>query len=347
MRSQREMQQSGYTTRAPVRGRGDAACTLVTRWRFRVRGTVCGLAYTIGSGVLRILLVFVVACDRHHPPPPPEPAPPPAAPAAACNLAPIATRIPAPERAVAIGDLHGDLSAARAALRAAGAIDGGDHWIGGKLVVIQTGDVLDRGNDESHILELLERLDGEAHAIGGALIELLGNHELMNAAGDFRYVTPAGQQDFDGDRAHELGPGGRWAKHLAQHNVIAIVGDTVLSHAGVLESWAQKLDATNLEARCWLDGDTQAPSSALTSDDSPVWTRAYGGDDVDCAALGRVLHELGAKRMVVGHTVQKSGITSACDGALWRIDVGMTQMFGGPIQVLELGNPPKVLEGSR
>jgi hypothetical protein len=207
--------------------------------------------------------------------------------------------------------------------------------------------VLDRGGGESAILQLLERLDGEARAHGGALIELLGNHELMNAAGDFRYVTPDGMHDFDGDRAHELGPGGRWAKRLATHNAIAIVGDNVLSHAGVTESWMTKLDQTNLEARCWLDGDIATPASALTGEDSPVWTRAYGGDDVDCAALGRVLKQLGAKRMIVAHTVQKAGINSQCDGALWRIDVGMTAMIGGPIQVLELGDPPKIINGSR
>jgi hypothetical protein len=255
--------------------------------------------------------------------------------------------MPMPRRAVAIGDLHGDLAAARAALRAAGAIDETDRWIGNDLVVIQTGDVLDRGGGESQILELLERVDGQARAHGGALIELLGNHELMNAAGDFRYVTPDGMHDFDGDRAHELGPGGRWAKRLATHNAIAIVGDTVLSHAGVIESWVSKLEQTNLEARCWLDGDVATPASALTADDSPVWTRAYGGDDVDCAALGRVLKQLGARRMIVAHTVQKAGINSQCDGALWRIDVGMTAMIGGPIQVLELGDPPKIINRSR
>jgi Calcineurin-like phosphoesterase len=297
-----------------------------------------------------VAVALLVACDRHPSPPPPEPEPtppPPVAKSTACNLPPVALRMAMPKRAVAIGDLHGDLSAARAALRAAGAIDADDHWIGNDLVIIQTGDVLDRGSDESHILELLERLDTEAHAHGGAVIQLLGNHELMNAAGDFRYVTPGGQRDFDGDRAGELGPGGRWAKHLANHNAIAIVGDTVLSHAGVTASWLAKLDQANLEARCWLDGESSTPASLLTSDDSPVWTRAYGNDTVDCAALGQVLQQLGAKRMVVAHTVQKAGINSQCDGALWRIDVGMTAMFGGPIQVLELGDAPKIISGTR
>jgi hypothetical protein len=53
--------------------------------------------------------------------------------------------------------------------------------------------------------------------------------------------------------------------------------------------------------------------------------------------------------MVVGHTVQPHGITSACDGTLWRIDVGLATYYGGPIQVLELvpGAPPRVVTGTR
>jgi hypothetical protein len=266
---------------------------------------------------------------------------------AGCQLPAIPLKVPGGARVVAIGDLHGDLGAARDSLRTAGVLDGSDHWSGGDTIVVQVGDVLDRGDGESQILALLDRLEGEAREKGGALIELLGNHELMNSAHDFRYVTPGGMRDFDGDREHELGPAGVWAKKLARHNVVAIVGDTVISHAGVLPAWVDRLDQVNLEARCWLDGQANDLPSALTSDDSPVWTRAWGGDDVDCAQLKTVLDRLGAKRMVVAHTVQQAGITSACDGALWRIDVGLAKLYGGPIQVLELGEVPKILTGTR
>jgi len=292
--------------------------------------------------VLILVLLFAASCDRGHHEAPPAPLPA----ARACTLEALATKLPMPKRAVAIGDLHGDLGGTRAALRAAGAIDDKDVWIGGDLVVIQLGDVLDRGDDESQILELFERLDRDARAAGGAVIELLGNHELMNAAGDFRYVTPGGARDFDGDRTHALAPGGPWAKRLAHHNVIAIVGDTVLSHAGITGDWVTKIDDVNLGSRCWLDGQAVA-APALAADDSPVWTRVWGLGNADCAALDDVLHKLDAKRMVVAHTVQEHGITSACDGKLWRIDVGLAKLYNGPIEVLELGDPPKVLKGTR
>ena len=80
-----------------------------------------------------------------------------------------------------------------------------------------------------------------------------------------------------------------------------------------------------------------------------MWTRAAGGPSVDCAVVRAALAALQVKRMVVGHTVQDHGITSACDDALWRIDVGLSKRYGGPIEVLELvpGAPPKVLAGAR
>ena len=106
-------------------------------------------------------------------------------------------RLPGAARLVAIGDLHGDFLATRKAFRLAGAIDETDRWVGGKLVVVQTGDQLDRGDEEREIIEFLERLQGEARIAGGSLVVLNGNHETMNVMGDFRYVTPGALRSFD------------------------------------------------------------------------------------------------------------------------------------------------------
>lgn len=93
-------------------------------------------------------------------------------------------------RIVAVGDLHGDLAKARCALETAGVLssDGQSLWIGGETVLVQLGDILDRGEDELAILSLLKSLDIQAKAHGGAVFQVNGNHETMNVEGDYRYV---------------------------------------------------------------------------------------------------------------------------------------------------------------
>lgn len=279
------------------------------------------------------------------------------------------TRHPGGARIVAIGDLHGDLQAARAALRLAGAVDASDRWTGEQLVVVQTGDQLDRGDDEREIVDLFDRLEGEAKAQGGAVIALNGNHETMNVQGDFRYVTPEGLQDFHGvaprsplsaaadqaarERASAFLPGGAYAMKLAGRDVIAIVKDSVFAHGGVLPQHVEYgVDRLNQAVRAWMAGKQPVDPALVAGDSAPVWTRAYGGDkpgaDV-CGVLDRVLGALSARRLVVGHTVQKDGITEACGGKLYRIDVGMSRYYGGNrIQVLEITDAgTRVRSGTR
>ncbi|CAK9326922.1 unnamed protein product [Citrullus colocynthis] len=93
-------------------------------------------------------------------------------------------------RIVAVGDLHGDLKQTRLALEMAGVLgsDSRNLWTGGETVLVQLGDILDRGEDEIAILSLLRSLDVQARAQGGAVFQVNGNHETMNVEGDFRYV---------------------------------------------------------------------------------------------------------------------------------------------------------------
>lgn len=279
-------------------------------------------------------------------------------PTPAAPPAPTASRLPAPPRLVAIGDLHGDFEATRSVLRLAGAIDEQDRWIGKELVVVQTGDQLDRGDGERKILDLLERLTAEAKAAGGALHVLNGNHELMNAAGDLRYVTAGGFVDFadvpgvdmadpratstpPAMRARLLAfmPGGPYARKLAVRPVVLIVGDSVFAHAGVLPEHVRRgLDAINAETQRWLRGEGEISPDIIMGDESPVWTRRFCQDPgpADCAVAEETLTQLGVKRMVVGHTVHTDGIVRNCDGKVWCIDVGMAAYYGGHSEALEI-----------
>lgn len=96
---------------------------------------------------------------------------------------------PAPQRIVAVGDLHGDYPAWIAILRDAGLIDSSNRWSGGKTTLVQLGDVPDRGPDTLKIIRHLQQLQREAPGSGGKVIAILGNHEAMNVIGDLRYVT--------------------------------------------------------------------------------------------------------------------------------------------------------------
>lgn len=317
----------------------------------------------VGSWVA-VALCALGACGKTEPPSKLDVAPRrPSAVAVARGPAPIADtsfRLPAAERIVAFGDLHGDVQAAREALRLGGAIDSAGRWIGGRLVVVQTGDQLDRGDDEPDILDLFERLRAEAKAAGGALIALNGNHEIMNVEADFRYVTPDGFRDFNGvhadaehaqlaqrvpaeqrGRAAAFLPGGEIAKRLAVQPVVIQVGDNVFVHGGVLEQHVDYgLGRINQEVQRWMLGaaSERAPSS-VTAENALIWVRDYS-DGIPlagkCEQARRVLDRLSAKRLIMGHTVQKQGINSVCGGTLWRIDVGLSRFYGGATSVLEI-----------
>jgi len=324
----------------------------------RAVGAVVGAA--IGAAIGAVIGIAACDSDRGPKPPPGAPTPPAPSTSAAVDGA-AASRFPGAPRIMAIGDLHGDMEATRAALRLAGAIDESDHWSGGKLILVQTGDELDRGDSERAIVELFDRLIEEAARAGGAVHALNGNHEIMNVAGDFRYVTEGGFKDFANvsgvtsldqrlsrvspearARAAAFFPGGPYAKRLAKRNTVVIVGDTVFVHGGLLPAHASYgVDRINREVSSWMNGDSKSPPAIVMAEDAPVWSRLYAdgaGSAQACETLEKALTAVRAKRMVIGHTVQKGGINSACDGKVWRIDVGLSSYYGGRVEVLEIAD---------
>ena len=94
------------------------------------------------------------------------------------------------ERIVAVGDIHGAFDNFVAILRAAQVIDNRSRWNGRRTVLVQTGDILDRGPDSRKAIDLLRRLERDAERAGGRVVSLLGNHEFMRLVSDWRYVSP-------------------------------------------------------------------------------------------------------------------------------------------------------------
>ncbi|KAG8744553.1 hypothetical protein FRC12_014777 [Ceratobasidium sp. 428] len=78
----------------------------------------------------------------------------------------------------------------------AGVINRAGDWSGNVDFFVQTGDIIDRGDDTLEMYALMEKLREQARRAGGQVLSHLGNHEFMNAIGDWRYVYPSEIKTF-------------------------------------------------------------------------------------------------------------------------------------------------------
>lgn len=293
------------------------------------------------------------------------------------GLAPVQTFFPTASRIIAIGDIHGDEEALIGLLRLAGCLDDEGNWCGGTTNVVQIGDILDRGDAERGCMDLLFKLKGQAAAAGGAVHVLMGNHEAMNVDWDFDYVGLGG---FDGwesleeshtnpttllgsmlasftlstgvppilkDRAKAFTVGtGFAALMLSEMPLVIQIGDTVCVHGALeMKHLEMGLHEINVEANDWLRGVGPRPP-LIDQEDGPIWSRAFSAPADrslrarDARRLEQILYNMGARRMIVGHTPQIGGINAfASENGydVWRTDTGMSRWVkNGPAECLEI-----------
>ncbi|KAK4750339.1 hypothetical protein SAY87_027788 [Trapa incisa] len=160
-------------------------------------------------------------------------------------------------------------------------------------------------------------------------------------------VFPGIKKEFvDGFRARiaALQPNGPIAtRFLSQNLTVLVIGDSVFVHGGLLaEHVDYGLDRINKEVRDWICGlKGRQPPSYVIGRNSLVWLRKFSDElakNCDCSALEHTLATIpGAKRMIMGHTIQKSGINGVCSNKAIRIDVGMSRgCTNGLPEVLEI-----------
>jgi Calcineurin-like phosphoesterase len=100
------------------------------------------------------------------------------------------------QRIVAIGDVHGDLPDFIAILQQVGLMNENHQWSGGATLLVQVGDMVDRGPKSRECLDLLMELERQAPQQNGKVVPLLGNHEVMTMMGDLRYASAEDYQGF-------------------------------------------------------------------------------------------------------------------------------------------------------
>ncbi|MEM0354110.1 MAG: metallophosphoesterase [Thermoplasmata archaeon] len=246
----------------------------------------------------------------------------------------IPTILPPVKRIIAIGDIHGDLELSIRSFKLANLIDNNLNWIANPpdTVVVQVGDQIDsyRPNypknvcrkkhdlddrpDDINVINFFDEMHKKASKVGGAVYSLIGNHELMNVMGDFRYVSNENLYNFKyfsngkiylgkKGRKDAFKPGGPLAKHIAcTRNSVIIIGSTMFVHAGILPALVKQLEYLEIDnqtklkylnaiVRKWLlhklterakiskkvNISKRVISSIINDANlSPFWTRIFG-----------------------------------------------------------------------
>jgi len=217
----------------------------------------------------------------------------------------VLTNLPKGQRIVSFGDVHGDILALYKFLQASQLLHPTKStitnpiWDGGDAILVQCGDILDRGSEELFCLRYLASLARQAPAQGGKVILLHGNHEALNANGLFQYADPKGNEeievvfgkDMDGIRSDgsprwrlqyagneparwaAFEPNGWLSEPMYSHmSVSVIVGKTLFVHAGVTKDHLVKyngIEGMNTECRDWF---TKEYPSDLQNDDGMKFT---------------------------------------------------------------------------
>ncbi|ORX69345.1 Metallo-dependent phosphatase [Anaeromyces robustus] len=263
------------------------------------------------------------------------------------------------KRIIAVGDIHGDYNKLLKIMKHAKLIDDNNDWIANDSIFVQTGDLIDRGDDSRNIFDLLIKIKNQSKQFGGKVYTLLGNHELMNMQADYRYLSPNDVAEY-GDivnRENAFSLNGEYGNFLRREmDPIAVVGDTLFIHAGLTSEYAYiGVDDINERIHDLL---INAPSydelykfneqqnythpifsDPLFSDYGPLWTRFLSlniNEQAVCNDLDVVFDIVKVKRMVIGHTVQDQGkINSKCNNRLILIDIGLSDYYGSYFGYLE------------
>lgn len=254
-----------------------------------------------------------------------------------------------PEKIVVISDIEGNFNAFTSLLQASKIIDINYNWIYGNGHLVLGGDFVDRGKNVTQVLWLIYKLELQAKKQNGVVHFILGNHEVLNFYGDYRYnhgkyikAAQAISQLKDKKDAvkYLYSKNSELGKWLATKNVIEKIGDYIFVHAGLspeILDYKLSLNDINNFTRIGFDGIKNTDDktmSFLYGSKSPFWYRGlvmkrYKYSKITNYELDAILNYYDAKKIVIGHTVVKT-ISTDFNGKVIRTDVhhGTTKFSG-------------------
>lgn len=241
-------------------------------------------------------------------------------------------------RIIVIGDIHGNLEGLVRILNINCLLNKNGNWIQNvNTVLIQVGDVVDRGPYSLECLQLLKKLQSQAYP--GQIIRLLGNHEIMLLENDFRFInqhtdTPEKRIKMQNIIKNDILTN-KLLPSFAYNNIL-------FCHAGVTRNFIKHFNVKNANARSISDiinkmvfnilsennylNDNQCftHDHPLLGNDGPFWVRT--SDVYDEYPFDKFIQ-------IIGHTPKDSVSTSPRNGAIYT-DVGITQNELGFLEII-------------
>lgn len=257
-----------------------------------------------------------------------------------------------PEKMLVISDIEGNFEGFTGFLKKNGVINDRYEWTFGQGHIVFLGDFVDRGGEVLPVLWLIYHLEGQALRNGGCVHYILGNHEIMNIQGNWRYA-----QDKYKKIAQEIGrlPNptdnyrliysqrselGRW---LRSKSVVGRIGTGLFVHGGISPdmlplrlpvSDINHIVRVHIDQNLYHEPGNDPNANVLMGRTGPFWYRGLVEnykyyDKITEPVLDEILRFYQTERMIIGHTIVDD-ISSDFNGKVIRIDVRHgTEQFTG------------------
>lgn len=272
------------------------------------------------------------------------------------------------KRRIVIGDVHGELDGLREILLHARLINDHDSWTGGKSLLIQVGDVIDRGPCSRECLVLLRSLQSQAPGAGGQVVRLCGNHELMLLQKKYWYAERSRISDpasLAKDIEDEVVAGTIEASFSDGSRLYTHAGLRSAVRIGVMKGQAEATTAVTCSTRAGLKklSDrlnsifiSHVESKDLDEDSNPIFYIDYkrGGHhdfggifwgDYTLIAPSEHAYDI---PQIFGHTpTRKKGVNHCRGLKLIDVDAGMCRDYDGNRVYLEIWPGGEIIQHSK
>ncbi|WP_211223381.1 metallophosphoesterase [Flavobacterium soli] len=252
-----------------------------------------------------------------------------------------------PQKLIAISDIEGNFNAFSSFLINNNIIDTNYNWTFGNGHLVLTGDFVDRGSNVVPVLWLIYKLEEQAEKQGGKVHYILGNHEIINFQGRFKYndekyikiATLIGKtEDWKKATQFMYSDKTELGKWLQSKNGIEKIGNYIFVHAGlspnILKHNLSISEINTLSKQNWFkdlynEPENNEKANFLIGREGIYWYRGLAidykhYDKISEIELDNVLNFYQANKIVFGHTINNS-IKKDYNGKLINIDVSHGQ----------------------